>query len=66
MEVSPLDALKLLLPIVLVLAWFVALYVPLIRYAAPNDYRALMRRIAGLYRGKRGATEPVPPTAAAA
>ena len=49
-----------------VLTWFVAIYIPLIRYAAPNDWRALMRRVAGLYRGKRGATEPVPPTAAAA
>jgi O-antigen/teichoic acid export membrane protein len=40
-----------------VVAWFVALYVPLIRYAAPNDWRALMRRVAGLYRGKRGTSE---------
>jgi hypothetical protein len=49
-----------------VFAWFVALYVPLIRYAAPNDWRALMRRVAGLYRGKRGASEAVATTAAAA
>jgi hypothetical protein len=49
-----------------VLAWFVALYIPLIRYAAPDDWRALMRRVAGLYRGRRGNAESVTTTAAAA
>jgi PST family polysaccharide transporter len=49
-----------------VLAWFVAIYIPLIRYAAPDDWRALMRRVAGLYKGRRGRAESVPTTAAAA
>jgi O-antigen/teichoic acid export membrane protein len=50
-----------------ILAWFVALYVPLIRLVMPDDWRSLMRRVGTLYRSRRaGAQEAVGTTAAAA
>jgi len=49
-----------------ILAWFVAIYVPLIRLVMPEDWRSLMRRVGMLYRSRRGMPEPVATTAAAA
>jgi PST family polysaccharide transporter len=49
-----------------ILAWFVAMYVPLIRLAMPEDWRSLMRRVGTLYRSRRGMPEPVGTRAAAA
>jgi len=39
-----------------ILAWFVAMYVPLVRWMAPQAWRALLARLAGLYKA-RGAAE---------
>jgi hypothetical protein len=38
--------------LVVILAWFLVLYVPLIRWAAPDAWRALLGRIGSLYRGR--------------
>jgi PST family polysaccharide transporter len=38
--------------LIVVAAWFVVLYVPLIRLIAPDAWRALLTRIVGLYRGR--------------
>jgi PST family polysaccharide transporter len=39
-----------------ILAWFVAMYVPLVRWVAPDAWRALLARLAGLYKA-RGTAE---------
>jgi hypothetical protein len=33
-------------------AWFVAAYIPLIRLIAPDAWRALLQRLIGLYKGR--------------
>jgi O-antigen/teichoic acid export membrane protein len=35
-----------------ILAWFVVMYVPLVRLAAPDAWRALVQRLVTLYRGR--------------
>jgi O-antigen/teichoic acid export membrane protein len=48
--------------VAVILAWFMAAYVTLVRWVAPEAWRALLSRLAGLYRN-RGAeieTAPVP------
>jgi O-antigen/teichoic acid export membrane protein len=35
-----------------ILAWFVVMYVPLVRVAAPDAWRALLQRLVTLYRGR--------------
>jgi hypothetical protein len=47
-----------------IVAWFMVLYVPAIRWVAPDAWRALLRRIASLY--QRGGRRAEPATAAAA
>lgn len=47
-----------------ILAWFLVLYVPLIRFAAPDAWRALLQRIVGLYRGRVGEVEAAATVAA--
>jgi hypothetical protein len=48
-----------------VVVWFVVIYVPLIRLAAPEAWRALVGRVLSLYHGRRrgGAGFPVGPAA---
>jgi len=50
----------------IILAWFVATYIPLIRVIAPDAWRALLQRLIGLYRGRTTAAEAEPATPAAA
>jgi O-antigen/teichoic acid export membrane protein len=40
-----------------IVAWFVGLYVPLIRWMAPDAWRALLGRIGSLYRGRAADAE---------
>jgi O-antigen/teichoic acid export membrane protein len=47
-------------------AWFAVIYVPLIRWLAPDAYRALLQRLTGLYKGRAGRATSTPATAAAA
>jgi PST family polysaccharide transporter len=42
------------LKLVVILAWCVAIYVPLIKFVAGDAWRALIGRIVGLYRGRMG------------
>jgi O-antigen/teichoic acid export membrane protein len=47
-----------------IVAWFCVMYVPLIRLIAPDAWRGLMARMAGLYKGRT--PDPQPATVAAA
>jgi len=40
-----------------ILAWFVVMYVPLVRWAAPDAWRAVLQRIATLYKGRAADVE---------
>jgi PST family polysaccharide transporter len=48
-----------------ILTWFVASYIPLIRLTAPDAWRSLIRRVATLYRGRATESEPAATAAAA-
>lgn len=51
--------------LIVILAWFLVTYVPLIRLAAPEAWRALMQRIASLSKGRTADVEAAPAVAAA-
>ncbi|MDB5322970.1 MAG: hypothetical protein JWN40_4601 [Phycisphaerales bacterium] len=40
-----------------IVAWFVAAYIPLVRLIAPDAWRALLQRLVGLYRGRAADAE---------
>ena len=41
-------------------AWFLAVYIPLIRLIAPDAWRALLQRLVGLYKGRVAEGQPAP------
>jgi O-antigen/teichoic acid export membrane protein len=45
------------LRLMVVVAWFVSAYIPLVRLIAPDAWRALLQRLVGLYRGRAGDAE---------
>jgi hypothetical protein len=54
------------LRLTVVIAWFTAAYIPLVRWIAPEAWGALLQRLAGLYRGRAADAEAVAAAAVSA